>query len=71
MINREDIKQLFMEELEDQNISIPDNVNTNDLVNHFIKFIEFDIYDWFHSNFNDYINDLILSDWENVKGNRQ
>ena len=66
MINKEIVRQLFIEEIKDQNIAIPKNINNDRLENHFIEFLEIDFYDWFKSNFNNYISDQVSSDWENI-----
>lgn len=66
MINKEIVRQLFIEEIKDQNISIPKNINNDRLENHFIKFLEDDFYDWFKSNFNNYIAEQVYSDWKNL-----
>lgn len=67
MINKEIILRLFNEEIKDLNLKIPPNIDKDKLENHFLKFLEVDIYDWFKSNFNNYLSEQISSDWRDIK----
>jgi len=62
MIDKKIIQQLVLEEINDQNILLPQNMDIDELVNNFIKFLEIDFYDWFKSNFNYFCNDVIFAD---------
>ena len=66
MIDKEILRQLFIDEIKDQNIIVPTKIDDEKLENHFINFLEIDFYDWFKSNFNNYIAEQVYSDWKNL-----
>ncbi len=69
MSNNEMISQFFREELQEQNVEIPKNINIDCLEKDFVDFLNTDLYDWYKSNFNSFISGLILSDWDKIPNN--
>lgn len=63
-LGKEFLIEYLREELEDDEMELPDDISLDDLADAFMDYLEVDIYDWLRENYRSFFKD---HDWDWVR----